>query len=148
MVALAATLGTVTVAEACPDWQLQPSFGQINLNAGFLPDPFLRSVTAGGGFNLGQCGFAYPGWVAARPDFDLYYQAGSNRLTITIQSATDTILLINDPNGRWLFNDDAPGMGTGASITIQNPPTGLYDIWIGTYNRASGIPATLVITER
>lgn len=146
--AVAVTAFATTAEAACPNYAAAPSFGQISLNAGFLPDPYRRRVTAGGGNNLGTCN-AVPGvgWIAVRPDFDLYYSGGS-RLTIAIESSVDTILLINDPSGQWHFNDDSPAYGLGAGITFTNPQGGLYDIWIGTYNPGSGIPANLVITER
>jgi hypothetical protein len=147
--ATAVTAFATTAQAACPNWEASPSFGQISLNSGFLPDPYRRRVTAGGGNNLANCN-SVPGvgWIAVRPDFDLYYTAGGYKLTIAIESSVDTILLINDPNGQWHFNDDSPAYGLGAGITFNNPVSGLYDIWIGTYNQGSGIPANLVITEQ
>jgi hypothetical protein len=150
LAAVTAVTAFATTAEAaCPNWQASPSFGQINLNAGFLPDPYRRRVTAGGGNNLANCS-SVPGtgWIAVRPDFDLYYSAGAYNLTIAIESSVDTILLVNAPNGQWYYNDDSAAYGLGAAITISNPQSGLYDIWIGTYNPGSGIPANLVITEQ
>ena len=151
LAAATAVMAFATTAEAaCPNYAAAPSFGQISLNEGFLPDPYRRRVTAGGGNNLGACNAAPGvGWIAVRPDFDLYYStSGSSTLTIAIESSVDTILLINDPNGQWHFNDDSPAYGLGAGITFTRPISGLYDIWIGTYNQGSGIPANLVITER
>lgn len=145
--AFAGIVAAAGVAEACPNWQLAPAFGQINLSAGFLPDPYTRNVTAGGSYNLQSCLNNAWGWVAAAPDFDLYYQTnGTYQLTIAIESNADTVLLINAPDGQWYFDDDG-GYGLGGGITFTNPRSGLYDIWIGTYNRASGIPARLIITE-
>ncbi len=137
----ASILGVTLVAgaaEACPDWQLEPPFGAVTLDAGFLPDPYSRNVTAGGGFNLLACGFNWQGYVAAAPDFDLYYNAAGVSLTFYVQSNTDTILLINDPSGAWHFNDDGGG-GLNPSITINKPQSGLYDVWIGTYSPGSGL---------
>ncbi|MCC6982522.1 MAG: hypothetical protein IT535_04565 [Bauldia sp.] len=145
--AVAVTAFATTAEAACPDWRAAPSFGQITLNAGFLPDPYRRRVTAGGGNNLAACS-NWNGWIAVRPDFDLRYSAGGYKLTIAIESSVDTILLINAPDGQWYYNDDSANYGLGASYTFNNPQSGLYDIWIGTYNRASGIPANLIITEQ
>ena len=50
--ALALVAGA-TGAEACPDWRAQPHFGQIELWAGFRPDPYSRSITAGGNIAVG-----------------------------------------------------------------------------------------------
>lgn len=135
-----------SAAQACPDWRLRPPFGAVELVAGFLPDPYGRSVTAGGSYNLANCGFNATGWVAAAPDFDLYYTAGGAPLTFYVNSSYDTVLLISDPNGNWYFDDDSAG-NLNPAITFNNPMSGLYDVWIGTYTRGSGLRANLYITE-
>jgi len=145
--AIVASVVAVGAAEACPAWQLQPSFGQIQLSAGFLPDPYVRNVTAGGQYSLSACGYNAQGNVAQAPDFDLYYQAGGFPLTIHVNSAYDTVLLVRGPNGTFYFSDDDGG-GLNPSITFSNPQSGLYDIWIGTYANARGLAAQLYITER
>ncbi len=145
--ACAVTVGVSGAAYACPDYQAQPAFGQISLNEGFTPDPYYRNIRAGGGYSLSQCGFDSIGWVAVQPDFDLYYSTnGTSPLIIAVESNVDTILLVNDPDGEWWYDDDG-GLGAGAKIRIARPKSGLYDIWIGTYDRGSGIPGRLVITE-
>ena len=134
-------------AAACPTWQGNPHFGTVNLTEGFLPDPWNRSVTAGGRNEISNCGVGGWGWVARRPDYRLQYRtSGSSALTFVIQSNVDTVLLVNGPSGRWYFDDDS-GNDLGALLSIANAPAGQYDIWIGSYNRGSGIPATLQITE-
>lgn len=134
-------------AQACPDWQAPPSFGQIELRAGFTPDPYIRNITAGGRYDLAGC-FGSAGWggsVASRPDFDLYWRGSSRQLTIAVQSGSDTVLLVNAPDGQWYYSDDA--RGTNPVITFNNPQQGLYDIWIGAYGGGRGLPGQLVITE-
>ena len=146
---LAAVLAVAaTGAAACPNWQAAPSFGQIDLNAGFLPDPYVRNITAGGRYDLAGC-FGSNGWggsVAASPDFDLYWNGASAALTIGVNSGSDTVLLINAPDGQWYYSDDASG--SNPAITFANPQPGLYDIWIGAYGGGRGLPGQLVITER
>jgi protease YdgD len=145
--ALLALVAMATAAEACPDWQRRAPFGHIQLTEGFLPDPYTRDVRAGGRYFLGNCGFDAAGWVAAAPDFDITYNStGRSTLTIIVESRTDTVILVNDPNGQWWFDDDS-GNDLGGRISIPNAPSGLYDIWVGTYDRGSGIPARLVVTE-
>lgn len=148
-IAFASVLLAAGAAEACPNYNLRAAFGTINLPGGFLPDPYLRNVTAGGGYYLPNCGFNWAGWVASAPDFQFSYSAAGYPLTIGINSAADTVILINDPAGNWYFNDDAGGAwGLGGAISFPNPTPGVYDIWIGTYYQASGIPGQLIITER
>ena len=148
--ALAATVAVGAIAaassaQACPNYSLRAAFGTISLPGGFLPDPYVRNVTAGGGYYLPNCGFSNIGWVAAAPDFQLNYGGGAARLTIAINSNTDTILLINDPNGQWFYADDVGNFD--AALFFNGRVPGVYDIWIGTYFQASGIPAQLYITE-
>lgn len=150
VLALAAALAALAAAPAfaCPNWQAAPSFGQINLQAGFMPDPYVRNITAGGRYDLAGC-FGSSGWggsVASAPDFDLYWDGASAALTIGVSSGYDTVLLVNAPDGQWYYSDDVSG--TNPAITFANPQPGLYDIWIGSYGGGSGVPGQLVITER
>lgn len=143
-------MGAAGAAQACPNYNQRAAFGEIFLPGNFAPDPYVRNVTAGGGYYLPNCGFNYNGWVAAAPDFEFTYQGGYNfPLTIGINSNYDTVILINGPDGQWYFNDDAGGAwGLGAAITFPGAIPGVYDIWIGAYQRASGLPAQLIITEQ
>lgn len=149
--AILAALGAALAAGpalACPNWEAAPSFGQINLVAGFMPDPYVRNITAGGGYDLAGC-FGSNGWggsVASAPDFDLYWDGSSAAMTIGVQANADTVLLVNAPDGQWYYSDDA--QGTNPAITFASPQVGLYDIWIGHYQGGSGVPGQLVITER
>ncbi|MEM6713009.1 MAG: peptidase S1 [Pseudomonadota bacterium] len=148
----AVMLGTAFVAvdeaHACPTFRGNPHFGSVRLDEGFLPDPWNRRVTAGGQNEISNCGVGGWGWTARRPDYRIQYStSGSSALTFIIQSNVDTVLLVNDPNGRWHFDDDG-GADLGAALRIGNAPSGQYDIWIGSYNRGSGIPANLQISER
>jgi protease YdgD len=148
--ALVAVVGGVTPAVACPDWQKAPSFGEIPLVEGFQPDPFYRNITAGGTYSLQNCfpGQGWSGTVASAPDFDIYYQtSGASTLTIGVSSGYDTMLLINDPNGNWYIDDDSGG-NMDPLISIPNAPSGLYDIWIGSFGGGRGLPGQLIITER
>lgn len=55
-----------------------------------------------------------------------------------------TTILINDPNGSWICNDDFDG--THPSVTWTAPASGQYDIWVGTYGGGTA-PADVFITE-
>jgi hypothetical protein len=147
--ALAALTLSAPVAMACPSYNNPTVFGSANIPANFMPDPWVRNVTAGGTVSLQNCGFNWPGFVVSRPDFRFIYSGTSptGQLTIALEarSNVDTILLVNTPDGRWHFNDDY--RGTNSAITFRNPMQGQYDIWTGSYYRSSNNPAQLVITE-
>lgn len=124
----------------------QPTYGTLNLSAGFTPDPRRVEVRAGGDIQtqLGGCS----SFVANAPDIDLNYRAGSIPLTIAAASDADVLLLINTPSGRWICDDDS-GDGTNARITFSSPESGNYNIWVGTLvDRSGSLPAAQVsITE-
>jgi len=147
---LASQLGALVVlvclAQApleAQDVSLAPTFGVRTLRAGFLPDPVVIRLTAGGPIrtNLGGVNAS----VANAPDFRLFYTAGALPLTFRAESAADTTLLINLPDGTWIANDDADGT-LNPRITLPRPQSGRYEIWVGTIGRANA-PATLFITE-
>jgi len=125
-----------------PDVGATPNYGDIKLSSGFSPDPYTQSATAGGSYDISEIG--YSGFVSIAPDFDLYYTPGTYSLTIKAESSEDTILLINTPGGKWLYDDDYEGVNP--SITIDSPEDGLYNIWIGSYG-SENVDATLIITE-
>lgn len=131
-----------------PNWRANPTYGTINLSAGFSPDPYLRSISAGGADEVGLGGNGCTGYIhAAAPDLDLNYQAGQYQLAIYAKSDTDITLIVNAADGRWYCSDDYNG--TNPAIVFNNPPSGNYNIWIGTY-RASSTPlpeSVLYISE-
>ncbi|POR00972.1 hypothetical protein AU468_08865 [Alkalispirochaeta sphaeroplastigenens] len=125
------------------DWQLAPSYGDRQLLSGFLPDPQRVGIVAGGDQDLSRVG--YRGFISQAPDFDLWYRAGDEGLTITVERASGgTVLLVNDPRGRWHFSD---GYGGGPPlIRFESPSEGLYNIWVGSLRRGVYPTATLVLT--
>jgi len=148
---LALCLGVAAAAAFLPaeraepqDRTLPPTFGEVKLVSGFLPDPFKKDLVAGGSIETKLGGVKAK--VAKAPDFKLFYKAGKFPLTIRVESKADTTLLINLPDGTWVADDDSGG-NLNPKLKFQNPQTGRYDIWVGTYK--DGLPkAKLIITER
>jgi hypothetical protein len=143
-VALLATL-VVSRGES-QDPNLKPTFGTLNLKAGFSNDPRTVKIVAGG--DLHQNNGNVKAWVAKAPDFRVNYTAGAFNLTFHVKSKADTTLLINLPNGKWIANDDGPNNGLNPLIKLTNPPSGQYDIWVGVLNEnENGAASVLYITE-
>lgn len=119
-------------ADQCPEWSLGGA--EVRLSAG---ESASQDVVAGGGINLferaGACGLEGHGYVAAAPDFTVYYEApnADAELTMNVTAQCDTVLLINDLNAAWLFNDDTNGFDP--QITIPAAASGRYDVWVGTF---------------
>ena len=141
---------TVSFAQ---NWELDPSFGDVDLEEGFTPDPYIIELLAGGSIDLERSSVravrnlgAY-GYIADAPDVDFYYETtGRFPLTIRVDGfGEDTVLLINDPDGNWRYNDDSDGVDP--AINYSKPKSGLYSIWIGTFYDDDYLDAELIITE-
>ncbi|MGQ0531505.1 MAG: peptidase S1 [Caulobacteraceae bacterium] len=147
--AAAATLLLGAGGAAAQNWQGAPTYGSVQLASGFQPDPYEVQLTAGGPINSRDAlGAACPGFIANNPDFDLYWTAGSGALPLVISanSQTDTTLVVHTPSGEWLCEDDGGFNALNPGLRIDNPQSGLYDIWVGTYS-AGNAPAVLSISE-
>lgn len=123
------------------------TYGTASLRAGFRPDPYRISITSGGGYRASSVQSGCAGWVASAPDFELTYSAGSLPLIISAASNSDTTLLINGPNGAWFCNDDGGNAGLNPALRFDNPASGVYDIWIGSYSQGNNATASLSISE-
>lgn len=119
-------------AAQCPEWSLGGA--EWRLAAGQTDN---RTVVAGGAVNLFNaaqgCGIQGHGYVHPSPDFTLYYDApqANADLVISVEGQCDTLLLVNDLNAQWLFNDDTNALHP--QITIPAAASGRYDVWVGTY---------------
>lgn len=143
----ALSLGIAGTASA-QDWRLNPTYGGVTLSTGFTPDPYQVNLQSGGSINAANTlGGNCRGYVANAPDFRLQYNAGNVLpLAISVNSAADTTLVVNAPDGRWYCDDDSGG-GLNPSLTWNSPMSGQYDIYVGTYGSASLANATLAISE-
>lgn len=134
------------------NWELDPSFGDIELSMGFDPDPYVFDLIAGGDIDLTESELAYEafgyGFVSDPPDIDFYYDGdGSFDLSFLVFGwGADIILLINGPDGEWYFDDDGAG-DLDPMITFPNAEEGLYSIWVGSFEPEDYVDVTLNITE-
>lgn len=122
------------------------TFGSVDLRAGFTPDPFRVSITSGGSINANTVSSGCRGWVADAVDYRVRYTAGAFNLSFSSTSSSDTTLVIQAPNGN-LYCDDDSGNGLNPIVTIGNPPSGTYNIWVGSYQNGEYARATLSISE-
>ena len=141
---LAATAGVA----AAQNYNQNPTYGAVQLNSGFQPDPFRVSLQSGGPIDASQTiGGSCRGFVANAPDYRVSYTSGSLPLIISVASGADTTLVVNGPDGRWYCDDDGGNAGLNPSLRWNSPPSGQYDIWVGTYSNPGFNPATLTISE-
>lgn len=124
-----------------------PNFGSLSLTSGFMPDPQVVSVQSGGEIDAQTIDQSCRGFISDAPDFRLFYTAGSLPLIISVASDADTTLVVNAPDGRWYCDDDGGVNGLNPSIRFDEPDSGRYEIWIGTYGSTANARASLHISE-
>ncbi|MDZ7778391.1 MAG: hypothetical protein U5R14_00440 [Gemmatimonadota bacterium] len=130
-----------------PDVAAIPLYETLDLSAGFTPDPVSRPLRAGGTQANAVPGAECTGYLdASAPDFDLNYAADDSPLVIYAESEVDLTLVVNDAAGEWHCSDDATG--TDPLIRFDEPPSGNYNIWVGTYEAGRLENATLHISGR
>ena len=108
-----------------------------DLSAGFYPDPQYVATQASGR-------------VCRRdrddpPALTVNYTAGDYDLYFFAQSGSDTTLAVRGPNG-FDCNDDSNGLDPG--ITIRNPQSGRYEVWVGRFlGNGTPTPANVFVSE-
>lgn len=149
-VKLAAAAAAALVAvgpAAAQNVNADPSYGTVNLNAGFTPDPYVVPLSSGGGINASNAiGGSCRGYIANNPDVRLNYSNGSFPLILSVAASADTTLVVNAPDGNWYCDDDG-GDGLNPSIRFDRPMSGRYEIWVGTYGNSGYNSAELNISE-
>jgi secreted trypsin-like serine protease len=135
-----------------PDFSLPATFADEQIVTGFTPDPIDYPLQAGGYLWAGDVGGDCVGFVAEAPDVRITYEAGNQYpLRFFVEGSADTTLLINQPDGTWLCNDDRVEGDLNPEIVFARPLTGQYDIWVGTYedpDTLGGFPdVTLRVSE-
>ncbi len=135
-----------------PDFYLPATFADDDIVAGFTPDPIDYPLQAGGYLVASDVDSACAGFVAEAPDVRITYEAGDQYpLIFYVEGSADTTLLINQPDGQWFCNDDRRDGDLNPEIVFNQPLTGQYDIWVGTYvsiDQLGEFPeVTLFVTE-
>jgi hypothetical protein len=134
----------VALGSAAPPEQVVAAPIQRTLTGGFQPDPAIIEVMAGGPVEIDEDeGTDCEGYVTREPTVRLSYQARQESLYIATQSEMDTILMVRKPDGSTICNDDRTDDVLDAGLTIKNPVSGTYEIWVGTYDE--GVPAGSVL---
>lgn len=125
--------------------------GAVTLPAGFPEDPRTFAIRAGGALSASRLGgFACSGFITQEPTFVLTYEDAGDVFDLMISAASeaDTTMAVRTPAGEIFCDDDGGASGFHPGITVENPASGRYEIWIGTYEPGIGYPeAALHISE-
>ena len=138
---------TVTTALA-QDYNATTNYGDLQLQAGFTPDPAMISLQAGGSLDAADRFNTCQGFIAQSADVRLVWSGsgkGSSPIKISVVSNADTTLVVNGPDGRWYCDDDS-GEDDNPALTLT-PQNGRYEIWVGTYTSGETKNSVLSISE-
>ena len=126
----------------------EPYYGSSRLESGFTPDPHSIDVLAGGSRSAARLGNGCDGLISDRPDCRLSYEtSGLLALYFYVDSPTDTTLVINDPAGNWVCDDDS-GPDLNPRVKFTRPDSGTYNVWVGAFGEDDKYgDATLEISE-
>lgn len=125
-------------------------FENITISPRFSPDPIIIRGISGGLMSAakiagreqsvtGPC----VGLVDEEPDHRLELTSFFNYLSIQVESDQDTTLVIRGPGGSWC-NDDFEGDRNPGIVGQWQK--GIYEVWIGSYDREQYYPYTIKIT--
>jgi hypothetical protein len=117
----------------------------LALRAGFTPDPRTLTMKAGGDIevDMGECTYGY---IAESAAMGIEYTAGSLDLYVYAESDGDTMLLIETPSGGVLCDDDSYG-SLNPLIHVEDPESGLYLVFVGSYSQGAFQEATVYVSE-
>ena len=147
-IALAAVLAaTAALPAAAQDVNGRPNYGEVTLRTGFNPDPRTVQLRAGGDRNASGAGNGCSGFITSAPDVRLNFTGGSLPLILSVAASSDTTLVVNAPDGSFYCDDDGGVNGLNPAVRFNNPQSGRYEIWVGTYASGSPQPARLHISE-
>jgi len=127
--------------------------GEGSLVTGFTPDPYSTTITGGGSTDVSKLTLGTTsgcvGFVTNAPSFSLNWTGPSAQLRIFSVAVTpvDTTMIVRDPSGNWVCNDNSADMSLDPMIDIINAGTGQYDIWLGSQTSGESDSATLYVTE-
>ena len=142
---MAAAIGLPAVAQ---DYNANTNYGDLQLQAGFTPDPALVTLQAGGTLDAADRFDTCQGFIAQAADVRLMWSGsgkGGSPIKISVVSNADTTLVVNGPDGRWYCDDDS-GEDSNPSLTLT-PQNGRYEIWVGTYTSGETKNSVLSISE-
>ena len=128
------------------NFELEPTFETVTLATGFEGSNHQVTVVAGGPIDASELGGECAGFIADAPDVRVNFTAGSNKFAFGAVSESDTTIVVNAPDGEWYCDDDSWGDGDPL-VVFDQPESGQYDIWVGTFDEGDNPRASLGIME-
>jgi len=135
-----------TSAETPDPYGLSPSrFGRVPLHAGFSPDPRVVGGTAVGEVPAKSIHRKCRGWISETPDYSLDADTAFFQLHVLVRSRSDVLLVVRQPDGAVLCNDNRPG--TTDPMIRSDFPIGTTQVWIGVKEQGATADYRLGFSE-
>lgn len=122
------------------------AFITIDLSAGFVLDPFIVSVNGGGDVDASTLDASCTGYISASPTVQVNWTGEAEFLQAFFFSDHDPVLVIEQPDGSYLCSDDESPLILDPSVAIENPQSGLYSVWVGSFAPEQLLPGFLVFS--
>ena len=124
-------------------------FENVTLSPEFLPDPTtVRGISGGprpapelterADTATGPCS----GYIDEQPDHTIVLTEFFNYLSLQVESADDTTIVVRGPGGTWC-NDDYEGVNPGIAGQWLS---GSYQVWVGSYETNQYSPYVIRIS--
>jgi len=151
LIVIALFIGAIGVSaqDEAADPAADAIFGSVNVSAGFVLDPTLLTLIAGGSVPANTLQEDCAGHISSAPSAVLNLGvADVEMLRLFFFSDDDTTLTVVTPSGEVLCNDDAGAGLLDPSVDITSPDTGRYAVFVGSYSSGQLAPGFLVATSR
>jgi hypothetical protein len=146
--ALAQTGDATPAPTPIPEEPEPSAYLTLDMEAGFALDPFLVSLNGGGEMDASTLNESCVGYVNDQPVLTAHWKGAVDALRVFFYSDSDSTLVVQQPDGTYLCADDAADNVLDPEITITQPITGTYKLWIGSFDENQLIPGLLVVTAR
>lgn len=132
-----------------------PTYGSVELAAGFLPDPYFAPASGGGDIAVG--GDTLPpdciGYTDDAPAFRVSWDGRSTRLRILFipisPENADAALIVRAPDGSWACNIDSQPWDQRPLVEFIQPGMGDYLVWVANETAPySPILGMVYVTEK
>ena len=110
--------------------------------------PFTTTLVAGGeleAFNVELDNPHCTGFISGAPAFAFVWDGTGDEVTLLFEAAADTTLLVRDPAGNYLCNDDSRGATNLNPAQSLTPTAGRYLVWVGSFAPNTATEGVLTI---
>lgn len=138
------------VAPAAAQTPVRPpaTGGTTQLTGDFAGDPRQIPISANGSRDASTLGRGCTGLIGNVADVRIDFTRNGNLpLIFSVASSADVTLVIQNPQGQWVCDDDSGQNGGNPAIRFTTAGSGEYDVYIGRKTGGAAVSATLYISE-